>query len=663
MIAVLESATNGTVVEPAPVERRVVMDAKSGRVAVVFEFDPKLVAQMKEIPTARWDGAAKVWTVAPKIEVLRRLAKFTKPNGFTVDATMVETWKRLVEEARGNHVASKAWSPTGVIALNGMEELRLYPFQVAAVEYAARVIQPGHGMLLCDEMGLGKTVESLAILRNFEAFPAVVVCPASLKFNWEREIGRWLPGKTVTVLEGKKLSKRARRKTNALRRVAGWKEKERAEDLQAIEDSEPAMPALADVYVVNYDILGDHVDTLKEACNASAKEAGRGVHGLQGLIFDEGHYLRNGLSKRFAAAKKLARGVPIRLVVSGTPMVNAPKDLVAPLGLIGRLNDVGGFWEIAHRYCGARVVQVDRKEPMCQKARQIFAIAKQQARELTLEEKRELAALPGWRWDMSGARNLPELGATLRRTCFFRRKKKDVLSELPPKHRAVIPLELSNRKEYDDAREDVLRWVAEKAAKDTEFRALISCMDEEAQFAMVCRRAQQAAERAQTAEELVKMSALRQIAAKGKLEAAREWIDNFIETGEHLLVGCVHRETVDFLRKEFDCSTITGDTNLNDRKQTVDWFQHGESRDGRGKLLVGNLQACGTGLTLTAASNVAVLEMGWTPAVMDQFEDRVHRIGQRNAVTAWYLMARRTVDWMMWEIVEKKRKISGEITG
>jgi SWI/SNF-related matrix-associated actin-dependent regulator of chromatin subfamily A-like protein 1 len=68
------------------------------------------------------------------------------------------------------------------------------------------------------------------------------------------------------------------------------------------------------------------------------------------------------------------------------------------------------------------------------------------------------------------------------------------------------------------------------------------------------------------------------------------------------------------------------------------------------------------GFTLTRASNVAFLELEWTPAMHDQAEDRLHRIGQRDAVTAWYLLAAGTIDESMAELVARKRGIVGAVT-
>ena len=99
----------------------------------------------------------------------------------------------------------------------------LAPFQWAGVRYALRARRA----FLADEQGLGKTVEALAALEADDAFPAVVVCPASLKLNWERETAKWLPHRSVAVIEGRM-----------------------------------AVPPTAEITILNYEIVAAHREAL-----------------------------------------------------------------------------------------------------------------------------------------------------------------------------------------------------------------------------------------------------------------------------------------------------------------------------------------------------------------------------------------------------------------
>ena len=89
-------------------------------------------------------------------------------------------------------------------------------------------------------------------------------------------------------------------------------------------------------------------------------------------------------------------------------------------------------------------------------------------------------------------------------------------------------------------------------------------------------------------------------------------------------------------------------------------FQAPDSRDNQ--LIVCSIEVAGQGITLTRASNVAFLELDWTPAKHDQAEDRCHRIGQQDAVNATYLLAADTIDETIATLLERKRAVIGAVT-
>lgn len=198
---------------------------------------------------------------------------------------------------------------TQTLDFNGFlpEGVSLYDFQQVGVAYA---LVTGR-CIIGDEMGLGKTIQALTVLAVKNAFPAVVVCPASLKGNWKREIERALPGRTVNVLSGRK--------------------------------ADPAQLG-TDIVIVNYDIL-----TAWEALLAP-----------QALVLDESHYCKNPDAARTQAALALAARVPadgVVLGLTGTPLLNRPQELLAQLQILGRLEDITGpakkpAGKFLFRYCG-----------------------------------------------------------------------------------------------------------------------------------------------------------------------------------------------------------------------------------------------------------------------------------------------------------------------
>jgi SWI/SNF-related matrix-associated actin-dependent regulator 1 of chromatin subfamily A len=107
-----------------------------------------------------------------------------------------------------------------------------------------------------------------------------------------------------------------------------------------------------------------------------------------------------------------------------------------------------------------------------------------------------------------------------------------------------------------------------------------------------------------------------------------------------------------------DALHVVGADKAEERDRAVQAFQEADGP----QLIVCSTRVAGQGITLTRASNVAFLDLEWSPAMHDQAEDRCHRIGQRDAVTAWYLLAAGSIDESMAEVLARKRGIVGAVT-
>ncbi len=427
----------------------------------------------------------------------------------------------------------------------------LKPFQRAGVAY----LLARRRAFLADEQGLGKTIQALATLEADDAYPAIVVCPASLKLNWLRELARWLPGRTARALGGGGAGGGGARRGR----------------VHADAD--------ADVFVVNYDVLARRLD---ELCAFRPRA----------LVLDESHLCKNPAAKRTQAAQRLAAAVPpggLVLALTGTPVTNRPGDLVAQLRILGRLHEFGSGASFGARFRGAD-------------------------------------AHVRLHWH-------------LRARCLARRLKADVLPQLPAKTRAIVPIELDNEAEYRLAERDVIAWLQTQPYDLRELDAKVVA--------------------ALRAERLVRLSALKQLAARGKLRRALAWIHDFCTSGERLVVFARHRDVQQALLAHFPRALhVLGEDTLAARERAVRAFQEPDGN----QLIVCSLEVAGAGLTLTRASNVAFLELDWTPAKHDQAEDRCHRIGQEDAVTAYYLLAAGTVDESIATLLERKRAVIGAVT-
>jgi SWI/SNF-related matrix-associated actin-dependent regulator of chromatin subfamily A-like protein 1 len=233
-------------------------------------------------------------------------------------------------------------------------------------------------------------------------------------------------------------------------------------------------------------------------------------------------------------------------------------------------------------------------------------------------------------WNLTSLTN-EELHRKLR-SVMIRRLKQDVLKELPDKSYSFVPMELSNIREYQKAEKDFISWVRSEKGYD-------------------------AANRIRNVEAMTKVEGLSQLATKGKLKQVIEWISTFLESGQKLVVFCTHTFAIDSLMNEFPSAVkMDGSVPQNKRQGIVDRFQNDEKTN----LFIGMLDVqgnpAGVGWTLTASWSVAVVELQWSPEIMRQAFDRVHRLTQKNAVMIYYLLANNTIEERRAKILDRKLK-------
>ena len=323
------------------------------------------------------------------------------------------------------------------------------------------------------------------------------------------------------------------------------------------------------------------------------------------VIADEAHALKNGKSARGKALAPVVSGAKNRWLLSGTPLKNRPADLIEPLRMLGHLEALGGWRTYVTRYCAGRQGK--------------------------------------YGWEIDGASNLAELRQHLAALGFVRRVKSDVLEELPAKIRTVLPIELGAHagKGIRDA-ETALRDVL--AGKT---RALSDVANDDAG--------------GQRGDVLGALARLRRAVGVAKVDAACEWIDGALAQGEKPLVFAHHVDVLDGIENHLRDADIgyvrlDGSTPVQARQDLVDRFQGDE----KVRVFLGSMSAAGQGITLTAASQVLIVEQAWTPAEMDQAEDRAHRIGQTDTVIATHLVAVNTIDEPVLELINVKRQTAAQ---
>ena len=253
-------------------------------------------------------------------------------------------------------------------------------------------------------------------------------------------------------------------------------------------------------------------------------------------------------------------------------------------------------------------------------------------------------------WEIDGASNLVELRNVLGGLGFVRREKSAVLTELPDKIRTfrIIEPDHAARKTIAEAKTGVMDAIAHRDQS----------MAPSSQQSL----SEIAASAAPRADVLGAIAHLRKTVGVAKIPAACEWIDSTKEQGGKMLVFGHHAKVLDGIEDHLRTADISyvrldGHTPSEKRQGLVDRFQ---ATDSSVCVFLGSCQAAGQGLTLTAASQVLIVEQEWTPAEMDQAEDRAHRIGQHDTVMATHLIADGTIDGPVVKLITRKREVSAQ---
>lgn len=439
-----------------------------------------------------------------------------------------------------------------------------YPYQREGIAYGLDKKR----LIIGDEPGLGKTLQSIGIVDTANAYPCLVICPSSLKINWQREFEKFTD-KSALVLD------------NSVRTTWPYLLKMGMHHVAIVN-----YESLRKYFV--WDIKGGKSFRLKDVVFCPQ------IRMFRSVIIDESHRVKDPSAQQTIFTKGITTGKEWIILLSGTPVVNRPEDLVAQLSIMGRLQEFGGRTKFMADYC------TDPKD------------------------KKAEPAVP-----------LSVLSNQLYANCMIRREKAKVLPQLPDKTRVDLYVDISNAPEYNLAAADLAEYL----------RQYTECTDWEIRRKM-------------RMEALVRFMTLRQLATLGKVAQAVDFIRTFLDSGKKLIVFCSLHEVVDALCKAFPRAvTVTGRDSASSKQVAVDSFQNNPDV----LLIVCSIKAAGVGLTLTASSNVAFVELAWTYADCCQCEDRAHRIGQKDNVTCYYLLGRGTIDQTIYSLIHKKKSIAAEI--
>lgn len=313
------------------------------------------------------------------------------------------------------------------------------------------------------------------------------------------------------------------------------------------------------------------------------------------VILDESHYISNLSSARTKYVFKLFKKIKKRILLSGTPVKNRPIELYPQLKFLYP-KEFSNKSDFGFRYCGPK------------------------------------KGFNGY-WEFKGSSNLDELNDRMKRF-YIRRKKKDVLSDLPEKRVSNIVFDLSS----DETKEYKALFVKSGPSLGRKFN---------------------------TKEKKSSLIELMKFCSISKVDRVEEFVKNMISedtaSEKKVIIFAHFRDTQEELKKRFkDISvSISGGDSAESRQKSVDEFQ--KNNDIR--VFIGSTLASGTGLNLTAADTVIFCDLVWVPAELKQAEARAHRIGQTSNVFVYYLTFTNTIEDIVWGTLKSKLSVVSESLG
>ena len=526
--------------------------------AVKFDrYRQQIVDKLKSSVSIRWwDKQTGAWLIPATNKCKAELDQLT----YYVRHFEPVQWGTVAQSQTEEDVAFQIPEMPELDGEHGLK-VQPYPYQLQGIARGLQLKRFING----DDMGLGKTLESIATINKADAFPCLVICPNVVKINWQREWHKFTDKKAMVLTD-------------------------------SVRDSWPFFwqTGMNQVFIVNYESLRKYFVrriTKAEKWTLKDVEFHNTIKLFKSVIIDESHKVKSTATQQTKFCKGIASGKEYIILLTGTPVVNKPKDLVAQLGIMDRMIDMGGWKGFMLRYCSGP----------------------------------------------NQASHLKELNYKLWQHCFFRREKSKVLTQLPDKVRQIVSCEITNRKEYMDAERDLIDYL--KRYKEAD--------DEKIQKSL-------------KGEVMVRIGILKDITARGKLKEVIDFVKDFRENGKKIILFCNLHEIVDRLMIAFPSAVcVTGRQNMQEKQASVDAFQKNPKTD----VIICSIKAASAGITLTAASDVAFIELPWTYADCDQAESRAHRIGQKDSVNCYYLLGRRTIDQKLYRIIEEKKHISNAVLG
>ena len=543
------------------------LDDSSTHIQITAEWRLKEIC--RALPGSTWSAKDQVWRIPVSWTGCLALRSTFKEE-LSIGPRLSE-WAKNEREFRIN--------PSNLLREIEVQEdgdQDLFPHQRAGVDFLVK----SRRALLADEPGLGKTAQAIRALKKMfdegqEVFPALVICPNTLKSNWEREFDRWWPGVNVSVVKG-----------SAIQRKKAFEEK-------------------ADVYVINWESLRTHSKLLSYGSIALARCEDCGGHDsrvtvnrcevharelnlidFNSVIADEIHRSKDPKSKQTRALWAATGEADIRYALTGTPIAN----------------DVVDLWPILHwldpKEWPSKTKWIDRYvDTMINAFGGMMVIGLKP----TMTDEFYAGINPRMR-RMLKAKVLPWLPKVLT-------ERRDV--EMGAKQAKAYKQMLQNMISMLENEEGITGDALVAPNPLTQTIRLLQFANAYAQIEIT-----------EAGEEQVLLSE-----PSCKVDALMDDMKNGDFGDDSVAVCAVSRQLIDILsarltKEGIAHGLITGAQDSDERQRAIDDFQAGKT-----KWILFTAQAGGVGVTLTKARRLVMLQRPWSLVDYKQALDRVHRIG------------------------------------
>lgn len=519
-------------------------------------------------------------------------------------------------------------------------ERRLFPHQMEAVQF----LLSRKKCVLADDMGLGKTtsLSVAAIEGNFDS--VLIICPASLKTNWKDELLWFVPERDITVI-GSYLDKNK----SELEKYLGYGIGRSGKTLKELQDEAKESGNWQEnrFIIINYDILNKFYTLPNGRSREAIELAYQQSPILQYLknrksliICDEAHTLSNMKSDRYQIIKDMVKRAEVEglYLATGTPITNDPENYYNMLFLLG--DPITDDWNYyMKRYCGATEIAMNTPQNKALRDRLTtkFISNKKVANwnDLTPEQKvelREYLKRNGVKMIMK--KNEPTNSDELKeRTShlYLRRIKEDLESLTVSKniHEVFYNLTPQQWAEYTTL------WNEYEAAQ------LEENPDKELN------------------KDLIEGAIYRKYCSNQMIPNTKKLVNKLLAEGRKVIIICCYDEELYTLQDYYRdyCVIYNGKMGPKEKDKAKKEFTENPQKI----VFIGNLKACGLGLTLTVSNAMVFNNFSFVPGDNRQGEDRIFRIGQKTNVDIYYQMFIGTQYEKMWNTVLKKELFINQV--